>query len=69
MNQFTAVLHAGSPVSCHNILNFLLCFNESSTPGVSYFPPKIVVFLAHNLYSVAREAAKSLAASQASLEE
>jgi hypothetical protein len=25
--QLTAVLHAGSPVTCHNFLNIRLCFN------------------------------------------
>jgi hypothetical protein len=30
VTQFTAVLHAGSLVSCHNFPSFLLCFNKRS---------------------------------------
>jgi hypothetical protein len=59
VTQFTGVLRAGSLVSCHNFLNFLLCFSEWSKRGISYFLSKVVVFLADILYTEAIGAAKS----------
>jgi hypothetical protein len=66
---FTAALHAGSLVSCHNFLSFLICLNKWSRSGVSYFRCKSVVFLIDSLYTEATEAEKSRAALLAWLEE
>jgi hypothetical protein len=67
--QLTAILHAGSLVSCHNCLSFLLCFNKQSRPNSSYFLSKIIVFLVYILYAEAVDAAKPHATLSASLEE
>jgi hypothetical protein len=45
VTKFTAILHAGSLVSCHDLLSLLLCFNKWSRTGTSYFKSKIVVLL------------------------
>jgi hypothetical protein len=68
VTQCTVILHAGFLVSYHNFLSFLLCFNKRSTPGISYFWSKIVVFLVDILYAEAIEAAKSCAALSARFE-
>jgi hypothetical protein len=47
------------PGSFHNFLRFLLYFSKQSRLGISYFQPKIVVFLVNGLYTKAIEAAKS----------
>lgn len=50
VNPFAVVSHAGSLVPCQNFPSFLLCFNEISTLGISYFLSKIVLSLADTLY-------------------
>jgi hypothetical protein len=59
VTQFSAALHAGSLVSCHNFLSFLLCFNKRSEPGISYFRSKIVVVVIDVVYVEVVEAAKA----------
>jgi hypothetical protein len=44
VTEFTAVLHAGSLVSCYNFLNCLLCFINRSRPGIGYFRSKLQLF-------------------------
>jgi hypothetical protein len=66
VTQFTAVLHPGSLVACHNFLSILLCFNKQSRPGILYFLSKIVVFPVNILYAEAVEAAKARVALSAS---
>jgi hypothetical protein len=68
VTQFTAVFLAGSLVSCHNFLGYILFFNERVRPGISYFRSKIV-FLVDGLHAEALETAKPHAALSASLEE
>jgi hypothetical protein len=64
--QFTAVLHPGFLVSCHNFLVLFLYFNSRSRPGRSLFNPDKVIFLVDSLYVEATEAVKSRAALSAS---
>jgi hypothetical protein len=61
VNQLTAVLHAGSLVSCHNFLSFRLCFNSRSRPGISLLMSESVTLLHASLYSEAIDAVKSRA--------
>jgi hypothetical protein len=68
VTQFAAGLNAGSLVSCHNFLSFLLCVNKGSMSAISYFRCKIVVFLVDTPYAEATETAKSRVAVSASLE-
>jgi hypothetical protein len=65
--QLNADLHAGSLVSCHNLLSFRLCFNSQSGPGRLLFISESVTLLVDNiLYAEATEAVKSRAALLAS---
>jgi hypothetical protein len=64
--QLTAVLHAGSLVSCYNIPSLCLCFNNWSKPGRSLFISESVTLLVDSLYADAIEAVKSRAALSAS---
>jgi hypothetical protein len=68
VTQVTALLHAGSLVSCHNFLIFLLCFNRRSRPAILYFRSKIVVLLVDILYAEVIRTAKSRATLSASLQ-
>jgi hypothetical protein len=56
--QFTAVLHAGSLVSCHNFLIFLLYLNRRSRPGGSLFNYDKVILLIDSLNSDVIDAVK-----------
>jgi hypothetical protein len=69
VTQFTAVLHAGSRVSCHNFL--ILCLYSSSLSRLDGLRLRsvIVVVLVDSLYAEAIEAAKSRAALPASIHE
>jgi hypothetical protein len=49
--QLTAVLHAGSRVTCHSFLNLLLCFNTLFRPDGSLFRSNGVIFLADRLHA------------------
>jgi hypothetical protein len=66
VTQLTAVLHAGSLVSCHIFRSPCLYFNNRSRPGRSLFISKSVILLVDNLYAEAIEAVKSHAALSAS---
>jgi hypothetical protein len=66
VTQLTAVLHAGSLVSCHNFRILCLCYNKRSRPGRSLFISDRVTFLFDNLYAEATEAVKSRATLSAS---
>jgi hypothetical protein len=63
--QFTAALHAGSLVSCHNFLSLFLCLSKRSKPGRS-FRSRSVILLVDSLYAEAIEAENSRAALSAS---
>jgi hypothetical protein len=58
VTQLTAVLHAGSLVSCHNFLSLRLCFNSRSRSEISLFMSEIVTLLVANLYAEAIEVVK-----------
>jgi hypothetical protein len=58
--QLTAVLHAGSWVTCHSFLNHRLCFSKLSRPGKWLLRFESVIL--HSLYAEALEAVKSQAA-------
>jgi hypothetical protein len=58
----SAVLHAGSRVTCYNFLNLHLCFSKLSIPGMSLIRSEGVNLLLDNLYAEAIEAVKSQAA-------
>jgi hypothetical protein len=59
VTQLTAVLHAGSLVSCHIFRSLCLYFNNRSRPGRSLFICKSVILLVDNLYAETIEAVKS----------
>jgi hypothetical protein len=67
VTQLTAVLHAGSLVSCHNFLSLFFSFNSRSKPGRSLLTSESVTFLVDNLYAEAMEAVKSRATLSASI--
>jgi hypothetical protein len=69
MVYFTAPLHAGSMVSCHNFLSCVFCLNKWLRSDVSYFCCKSLTFLVDSLFTDATEAEKSRAALLALLEE
>jgi hypothetical protein len=58
-NQFTAVLHPGALVSCHNFLILFLYLNSRSRPGRSLFNFDKVIILVDSLYEDAVEAVKA----------
>jgi hypothetical protein len=64
--QFTAALHAGSLVSCHNFRSLCLCLNNRSKPGRSLLRSRSVILLVDSLYAEAIEAENSRAALSAS---
>jgi hypothetical protein len=66
LTQLTAVLHAGSLVSCHNFLSFRLCLSSRSRPGISLFMSESVTLVLASLYAEAIYAVKSRAALSAS---
>jgi hypothetical protein len=66
VTQFTAILHAGSRVSCHNFLSLCLCLSRRSGPSRSLFSSENVAFLVDSLYAEAIEAVKSRASLWAS---
>jgi hypothetical protein len=66
VTQLTAVLNAGSPISCHNFLSLCFCFNSRSKPERSVFTSEIVILLVDNLYADAIETMKPRAALSAS---
>jgi hypothetical protein len=45
VTQLTAVLPAGSLISCHNFLSLRLCFNSRSRAGRSLFMSESVILL------------------------
>jgi hypothetical protein len=49
VTQLTAVLHAGSLVSCHNFLSLCLCFINRSKSGSSLFMSESVTLLVDHL--------------------
>jgi hypothetical protein len=51
VTQLSAVLHAGSLVSCHIFRSLYLYFNNWSRPGRSLFISKTVILLVDNLYA------------------
>jgi hypothetical protein len=62
VSQLTAVLHAGSFVSCHNFVSLCLCFNKRSSLSRSLFMSESVTLLVDSLYAEAIEAVKQRAA-------
>jgi hypothetical protein len=62
----TAVLLAGSRVTCHSFLNDRLCFSRLSRPGRSLLRSESVILLLDRLYAEAIEAVNSRAALSAS---
>jgi hypothetical protein len=62
VTQLTAVLHAGSRVTCYSFLNLCLCFSRLSRPGVSLLRSESVILHVDSLYVEAIEAVKSWAA-------
>jgi hypothetical protein len=66
VTQLTAVLQAGSLVSCYNFLSLCFCFNTRSKPGRSVFTSKILTLLVDTLYADVIEAVNSRAAISAS---
>jgi hypothetical protein len=59
LTQLTAVLHAGSQVSCHNFHSLHLCFNKGANPGRPWlFMPENVSLLEDSLHTKAIEAVK-----------
>jgi hypothetical protein len=69
VTQFTASLHAGSWVSCHNFLSHCLCFSRWSRADGPQFQSETVVGLDNCLHAVSIEAAKLCAALSASIHE
>jgi hypothetical protein len=57
--QLTAVLHAGSWITCQSFLNPRLCFSRLSRPGRQLLRPESVILPVDNLYAEAIEAVKS----------
>jgi hypothetical protein len=47
----TAVLYAGTRVTCHSCLNLFLCFSRLSRPGISLLRSESVSSLVDNLYA------------------
>jgi hypothetical protein len=66
VTQFTAILHAGSLVSCHDFRSQCVCFNSRSRTGRSLFKSESVTLLVGSLYVEVVEAVKSRAALSAS---
>jgi hypothetical protein len=69
LTQLTAVLQAGSLVSCHNFLSLRLGFNSRSRPRISLFLSESVTLLVASLYAEAIEAVKSRTVLSASIPE
>jgi hypothetical protein len=69
VTQLTAVLHAGSLVSCRNCFSVRLCFNSQSRQGVSLFMSDSVTLLIASLCAKVTEAVKSRATLSASTHE
>jgi hypothetical protein len=67
VTHFTAVLHAGSLVSCHNFLSLCLCLSSLSRLDEPRLRSEILVVLVDSLYAEAIEGAKSRAALSASI--
>jgi hypothetical protein len=64
--QLTAVLYAGSQVTCYSFLNFRLCYSKISRQGRSLLRSEDEIILVDSLYAEAIEAVKSRAAISAS---
>jgi hypothetical protein len=62
VTQITAILHAGSQVTCHSFLNLCLWFNRLSRPGRTLLRSGSVILLLGNPYTEAMVAVKSRAA-------
>lgn len=69
VTHLTAVLHAGSRLSCHNFLSLCFCFSWQSRPGRLLFRSERASLLVDRLYSEAIEAVKSHVALSASSSE
>jgi hypothetical protein len=69
VTQLTAVLQAGSLVSCHNFLSLRLWLGSRTRPGISLFMSESVTLLVASLHAEAIEAVKSSAALSASTPE
>jgi hypothetical protein len=69
VTHLSAVLYAGSLVSCHSFLSLHLCFNSRSRPGSSLFMSESVTLLVAGLYTEATEDVKSRATLSASTAE
>jgi hypothetical protein len=67
--QLSAVLYAGSRVTCHIFLNLRLCFSKLSRPGTSLLKSESVILLLESLYAEAIGAVPSRAALSASFAE
>jgi hypothetical protein len=65
--HLTAVLHAGSQVTCHSFLNLHLCFSRLSRAVRSLLRSESVKFLVDSLYAKATDAVKSWATLSASV--
>jgi hypothetical protein len=65
--QLTAVLHAGSLISCHNFLSLHFSLRSRSKPGRFLFIFASVTLLVDSLYAEARETVNSQAALSASI--
>jgi hypothetical protein len=57
--QLNAVLHAGSQVTRHSLLNLCLYFNRLSRPVRSLFKSENVIMLVDSVYAEDTEALKS----------
>jgi hypothetical protein len=66
VTQLTAVLHAGSWVTCCSFLNLHLCFSRLTRPGRYLLRSESVILHLDSLYAEAIEAVKSLTTLSAS---
>jgi hypothetical protein len=53
VTHFTAVLHAGSQVSCHNFRSLCLCFKRGPRSGRSHFRSESMIFLVESQHTEA----------------
>jgi hypothetical protein len=67
LTLLTAVLHAGSRVSCYSFRSLCLCFNQRFNSGISWlFMSKSETLFVDSLYAKAVQTVKSAAALSAS---
>jgi hypothetical protein len=66
VTQLTAILHAGSRLTCHSFLKVRLYFGRLSRPGKSLLSSESVILLVYSLCTEAIEVVKLLATLSAS---